>query len=159
MSASCPTGRDQFACLGVTHLFQTGEDLLSVHHYCQFTLLGSPLNRYNGTLDILLKLGGQTGRQLLLASGCTVLDYDLHRSDSFLNLFFRNDMVEHHLNRERNVAVGLISWVESQIAQQPLVDELVIDQRDQRLHHKTDIDARLENTPIDAGLDHGAGLS
>jgi len=62
MSASCPAGCDQFACIGIPHLLQTGEDLLPVHHYCQFTLFGAPFNRYNGALDILLKLGGQTGR-------------------------------------------------------------------------------------------------
>lgn len=127
MSASCPTGRDQFASLRVAHLFQTGEDLLPIHQHRQFTLFGAPLNRYNGTLDMFLKLGSQTGRQLLLTSGCAVLDHDLHRYDSFLNLFFRNNMVEYHLDCKLDVTVGLIYRVELQIPQDTLVDKLVVD--------------------------------
>ena len=83
LSAPCPTGCDQFAGLGVTHLLQTGEDLLPVYQHRQFTLFGTTFDRNLSPLNIFFQLGGQTGRQLLLTSGCTVLDHNLHRYNSF----------------------------------------------------------------------------
>jgi hypothetical protein len=83
VSASFPAGRDQLAGLGVAHLFQAGEDLLPVHQHRQLTLFGTPFNRYDGSLDIFFQLCGQTGRQLLLASGGAVLNNHLHQHNSF----------------------------------------------------------------------------
>jgi len=78
MSTPCPADRDQLADLGIAHLFQAGEDLLPVHQHRQLTLFGATFDRNLSPFNIFFQLGSQTGRQLLLPSGCTVLDHYLH---------------------------------------------------------------------------------
>lgn len=72
-------GRNQFRYSRVAHLLQPGEDLLTIHQYRQLTLLGTTLNFYGYFFKVLLKFSGKTCRQLLLSSGCTVLNQNLHK--------------------------------------------------------------------------------
>ena len=79
-------------------------------------------------------------------------------ANSFHWLFFRKYMVKYHLDCKRDVFIDLIDRIKLQVPQQPLTDELVVDQRNQRLHHKTGVDAGPGDPLINTGLDHGGGM-
>jgi len=70
--------RYQLRCRRIPHLLQPGKDLLAIHQHSQFTLLGATFNLNRYAVQVFLKFSGKTCRQLLLPSGCTVLNQNLH---------------------------------------------------------------------------------
>jgi hypothetical protein len=71
---SVSTQGNQLTRFRVTHFFQPGENLIAIHQHSQLALLGSAFNIHFNFFKVFLKFSGKTCRQLLLASGCTVLD-------------------------------------------------------------------------------------
>jgi hypothetical protein len=75
---SAATGNNQFRYRRIAHLLQAGENLFPINKHSQLTLFGTTFSFNHNIIKILFKFSGKTCRQLLLPSGCTVLNQNLH---------------------------------------------------------------------------------
>ncbi len=67
----------------VSHLLQTGENLLAIDNHGELTLLFTGLDADDSTVQILFQFSSKTCCFGLLPSRCTILDQDIHTPHSF----------------------------------------------------------------------------